>query len=121
MSDAGCARRAEAGCLRRGRVRLAAVRRLFASLGLLLLLLTVAAPVAEAVVACGEVCADGDAAGDCGADNCCSCCVHARFAPPAGNQAPRQPGAGGYVVVVERAPTSATPRGILHVPRLRTT
>jgi hypothetical protein len=96
------------------------VRISFAWLALLLVLLSVAAPVVEAFEDCRVECGPGGE-GECGTDQCCSCCPVERFVMTGDHRSPQSLAAtaerlGGPLAVV----CDHEPRGILHVPKPHT-
>ena len=94
------------------------MRRATALLALVLVLLGVVAPLAEAMTSCVPGCHDDDAAGHCGDASCCSCCV---YAAPATVPAPAlaSDAALSSAVTADRVshPVSVDPRDLLQVPK----
>jgi hypothetical protein len=94
------------------------MRRSLVVLGLVLLAAAALAPALEALVPCAEPCVDEGQDGQCASEQCCSCCVHARFVEP-----DRTPTTGPFAPsAVVPAPATALPpavdpRDILHVPK----
>jgi hypothetical protein len=93
------------------------VRLSLAWLAILLLALSVAAPVVEAFEDCQVECAAGSEE-DCGISECCSCCPIARFITAAapGSSRTLEPTRERLDMAASR-PSDAEPRGILHVPK----
>ena len=106
------AERHAAGSRRLGKVRIK-----LAWLAIVLLALSVAAPVVEAFEDCQVVCASSSD-DDCGTPACCSCCPAARFVTAAvdATDAPLEV-ASQPIFVLQAALRDAEPRGILHVPK----
>jgi hypothetical protein len=94
------------------------MRRSLVVLGLVLLAAAALAPALEALVPCAEPCVDEGQDGQCASEQCCSCCVHARFVEP--DRAPTTARFAASALVAAPAatlPPAVDPRDILHVPK----
>jgi hypothetical protein len=86
--------------------------------GLVLLAMAAVAPALEALVPCPEPCVDEGQGGQCAADQCCSCCVHARSVKPDLTMPVDPLALSSEVAATGGAlPAVADPRDILHVPK----
>jgi hypothetical protein len=94
------------------------MRRSLVLVGLVLLAVAALAPAVEALVPCSRPCVDEEQDGQCAADECCSCCVHARSVRPDRVVAADPPALSSAVTPIPapRRPL-VDPRDILHVPK----
>ena len=75
-------------------------------------------PTLEALVPCSVQCVDEDPGGDCGTDQCCSCCAHPRIVTTdlVEEHAPRA--LSSRVPALRSAvPAPGAPHDILHIPK----